>query len=111
MKKLNKQEKDLLKRLEKLQDGVRDQGCIEYSISNRFKDFIVNREISFWYEGECGCDDGNIEIYLTDDLCRFLFDMIEDREAQMRRLDKMCDELFDIKTSIDPDYMNRKRRA
>jgi len=111
MKKLNKQEKELLKRIDELHEEVRDERYANYMIIGRFKDFIINGKISFWYESEDTCEGGDIEIDLNPDLIKFLFDIIEGQGCQIARLSKMAGELFDIKTSIDPDYMDRKSRG
>tara|TARA_Y100000114_G_C11676516_1_gene286470 strand:+ start:256 stop:582 length:327 start_codon:yes stop_codon:yes gene_type:complete len=108
MKKLNKQEKEMLKTLDKARDILRDQRGVLYEKRQEFCNGIVDREIEF----ECIAEEYDGEQFrldICDDGARYLLEQNHDLQSISGELLKVFSCVFEVIKTIDPDYMNRKR--
>ena len=110
MKKLNKQEKELLKRIEKARDILGRQRSFLYEKRQEFCNGVIDREIEFEciaeeYDGE------QFKVDVCDDGARYLLEQNHDLQSISDQLGKVFGYLFEVIQTIDPDYMNRKSRG
>lgn len=110
MKRLNKQEKQLMVMIESIRNLVHGESVdlVDWQHVNR--NYLIKDKISFFYvdESHGDYDEMDIDIELTPDLKRYLFKKNEEYEAMERYLDEVRTKLFELCKEIDPDFMDRK---
>ena len=109
MKRLNKEEKNLLEILEKARCILVNQRSVLFDKRQEFCNGIINREIEFNciaedYEGE------DFKIDICDDGARYLLEQNHELQLISRQLGEAFNYIFKVMTAIDPDLIERRNK-
>lgn len=110
MKKLNKQEKEMIQKISEIRDIIHNETIDLIRWKDTNENCFIRNQIEFYYEsfGDDDYYEGEMTIKLTPELKRYLFDKNDDYRRMKRYLEKANEKLYSLLLDIDIDYWNRK---